>query len=86
MASVSSFERLQGLYIKPMLTQSEGELVEPLQLGHKGTDRVPGLLLKGEVTWVLDGLQVGTQAEAQLLLSQKIAKNLHTSSFLSSLR
>lgn len=39
-----------------MLTQSEGKFVEALQFGHQGTDCVPGLLLKSEVAWILDGL------------------------------
>lgn len=39
------------------LTQSQGELVEALQFGHKGADGVPGLLLQSEVARVLDGLQ-----------------------------
>lgn len=39
------------------LTQSEGKLVEPLQLCHQGADCIPGFLLKSEVTGVLDGLQ-----------------------------
>lgn len=40
-----------------LLTQSEGKLVEALQLGHQGADCVPGLLLQSEVAGVLDGLQ-----------------------------
>lgn len=39
------------------LTQSQGELVEALQFGHKGADGVPGLLLQSEVARVLDGLR-----------------------------
>lgn len=39
------------------LTQPQGELVEALQLGHKGADGVPGLLLQSEVARVLDRLQ-----------------------------
>lgn len=39
------------------LTQSQGELVEALQLGHQGANGVPGLLLQSEVARVLDRLQ-----------------------------
>lgn len=39
------------------LTQSQGELVEALQLGHQGADGVPGLLLQSKVARVLDRLQ-----------------------------
>lgn len=57
-----------------MLTQSEGELIEPLQLGHKGTDRVPGLLLKSEVTWVLDGLQARNTGRGTDVTYQKMSQ------------
>lgn len=70
-ASVPSSELLDRLYIKPMLTQSEGELVEPLQLGHKGADCIPGLLLKSEVAWVLDGLQARNTSRGTDVTFQK---------------
>lgn len=48
-------------YAIAVLTKSEGKLVEALQFGHQGADCVPGLLLKSEVAWVLDGLWAGNR-------------------------
>lgn len=46
------------LCVRAVLTQSEGELIKALQLGHQGADCVPGLLLESQVAWVLDRLQM----------------------------
>lgn len=53
------------LRVRAVLTQSEGELIKALQLGHQGADCVPGLLLESQVAWVLDRLQ--TREEPQML-------------------
>lgn len=59
------------------LTQSQGELVEALQFGHKGADGVPGLLLQSEVAGVLDGLQA---AKHRCSLTKKKKMVLKTTS------
>lgn len=58
--------------VRAALTQSEGELVKALQLGHQGADGVPGLLLEGQVARVLDRLQ--TREEAQMLACRNAPK------------
>lgn len=67
-----------------MLTQSEGELVEPLQFGHQGADCVPGLLLQSEVAWVLDGLWARNTGRSADVTFKKDLKTLPISSVLSS--
>lgn len=71
-----------------MLTQSQGELVEAFQLGHKGADCVPGLLLQSQVSWVLDGLwaeDTGTSADVSLQKGFKKKKKKLPSHLLASL-
>lgn len=60
------------LCARAVLTQSEGELIKALQLGHQGADCVPGLLLESQVAWVLDRLQ--TREEPQMLPGRKDLK------------
>lgn len=62
---------LYRLYVIAILTQSEGKLVEALQFGHQGADCVPGLLLKSEVAWVLDGLRARNTGRSTDVTFQK---------------